>query len=69
MCDLCWPDAQNTFHLFDKKGNGQVSTKELSKVFQSLALKVDQEKLKDWADEVDDDGEWLLFVRILRLFK
>jgi len=51
-----YDDAQNTFHLFDKKGNGQVSTKELSKVFQSLALKVDQEKLKSWADDVDDEA-------------
>jgi len=51
-----YDDAQNTFHLFDKKGDGHVSTKELSKVFQSLALKVEGEKLKVWSDEADEEA-------------
>ena len=49
-------DAHQTFNLFDKKGTGQVSTKELEKVFKSLALQVDDEKLKEWSDELDDEG-------------
>jgi len=51
-----YDDAKNTFHLFDKKGDGLVSTKELSKIFQSLALKVEGEKLKEWSDEVDEEA-------------
>ncbi|XP_076459244.1 troponin C-like [Babylonia areolata] len=50
-------DANQTFSLFDKKGNGTVSTKELSNVFKSLGLQVDDEKMKDWADAVDEEAQ------------
>jgi len=49
-------DAQQTFSLFDKKGNGMVSTKELDKVFKTLSLKMEDEKLKEWADEADEEA-------------
>ncbi|KAL3877176.1 hypothetical protein ACJMK2_034921 [Sinanodonta woodiana] len=49
-------DAHQTFTLFDKKGNGQVFTKDLENVFKSLALKVEDDKLKTWADEADEDA-------------
>ncbi|KAK7113428.1 troponin C-like isoform X2 [Littorina saxatilis] len=49
-------DALQTFNLFDKKGNGTVSTKELDKVFKSLGLQVEDEKLKEWADEADEEA-------------
>jgi len=49
-------DAQSTFSLFDKKGNGMVSTKELDKVFKTLSLKMEDEKLKEWADEADEEA-------------
>ncbi|KAL5018744.1 hypothetical protein ScPMuIL_004466 [Solemya velum] len=49
-------DAHQTFNLFDKKGNGEVATKELGAMFKSLALSVDGEKMKDWADEADEDA-------------
>jgi Ca2+-binding EF-hand superfamily protein len=49
-------DAHNTFNLFDKKGDGRVSTKELEKVFKSLALQMNDEQLKEWADEMDEEG-------------
>ncbi|KAL8601458.1 hypothetical protein ACOMHN_000400 [Nucella lapillus] len=52
-----YTDANNTFQLFDKKGNGLVSTKELPNVFKSLGLHVDGENLKDWADEVDEEAQ------------
>jgi len=49
-------DAQQAFSLFDKKGNGTVSTKELEKVFKTLSLKVEDDKLKDWCDEADEEA-------------
>ena len=54
LCIL--PDAKQAFHLYDKKGNGEVATKELASIFKALSLHVDDEKLKDWADEADEEG-------------
>lgn len=53
---ISFTDAHNTFNLFDKKGDGRVSTKELEKVFKSLALQINDEQLKEWADEMDEEG-------------
>ena len=55
--DIVIPDAKQAFHLYDKKGNGEVATKELASIFKALACHVDDEKLKDWADEMDEDGK------------
>lgn len=60
----CFADAHNTFNLFDKKGDGRVSTKELEKVFKSLALQINDEQLKEWADEMDEEGMTLIKVLI-----
>jgi calmodulin len=49
-------DALQTFNLFDKKGDGSVNTKDLGSLFKSLALQVDDNKLKEWADDVDEDA-------------
>ncbi|XP_076446410.1 troponin C-like isoform X2 [Babylonia areolata] len=49
-------DANQTFSLFDKKGNGTVATKDLGSVFKSLGLQVIDEKLKAWADEADEEA-------------
>merc|ERR1711963_785585 len=49
-------EAHNTFHLFDKKGDSTVATKGVGKLFATLALKIDGEKLKDWTDEMDEDA-------------
>lgn len=46
--------------VFDKKGDGRVSTKELEKVFKSLALQINDEQLKEWADEMDEEAEGYL---------
>jgi len=51
-----YDDAQQTFNLFDKRGDGMVKSGDIGKVFTSLALKMDQEKLKDWLDEVDEEA-------------
>ena len=33
-----------------------MATKELASIFKALSLHVDDEKLKDWADEADEEG-------------
>jgi len=53
-------DANQIFNLFDKKGDGTVSTKDLGQVFKSLGLQVDAQKLKEWADEADEDASGFL---------
>ncbi|KAJ8317835.1 hypothetical protein KUTeg_002926 [Tegillarca granosa] len=57
-----WDDAHNTFNLFDKKGAGCVNSNELGNVFKSLALHVEDEKLKRWADEKDEDAKYNYFL-------
>lgn len=37
-----------------------MSTKELEKVFKSLALQINDEQLKEWADEMDEEGMTLI---------
>lgn len=41
-----------------------MSTKELEKVFKSLALQINDEQLKEWADEMDEEGMTLIKVLI-----
>lgn len=53
-------DAKQAFHLYDKKGNNEVATKDLATIFKALSLHVDDEKLKDWADEADEEATGLL---------
>ncbi|BFZ03610.1 hypothetical protein BsWGS_06649 [Bradybaena similaris] len=64
-------DAQQTFNLFDKKGDGTVSTKDLGQVLKGLGLQVDAQKLKEWADEADEDASgfirWEQFKPIFEL--
>lgn len=55
-----WTDAKNTFHLYVKKDSDNIATKDLDKVFKALALQVDDDKLKDWADEMDEEATGLL---------
>jgi len=33
-----------------------VQTKDLDQLFKAMALHIDDDKLKDWADEMDEDG-------------
>ncbi|XP_046557385.1 troponin C-like isoform X2 [Haliotis rubra] len=49
-------DAQQTFALFDKKGHGRVSTKDIGSVFKGLGLQVDEETLKGWTDDLDEEA-------------
>lgn len=66
-----YSDAHQTFNLFDKRGDGTVSTKDLGSLFKSLALQIDDNKLKDWADDVDEDAtgyiQWDAFKAIFEV--
>ncbi|XP_052790146.1 troponin C-like isoform X1 [Mya arenaria] len=58
-------DAKQTFHLYLKKGTEEVATKDLDQLFKAMALHIDDDKLKDWADEMDEDAtgciDWAKF--------
>jgi len=65
VTDKQFADAKQTFGLYQKKGTEDVETKNLDQLFKAMALHIDDEKLKDWADEMDEEAvgqiDWLKF--------
>jgi calmodulin len=49
-------EAHQTFALFDKDGDGSITTVELALVLRSLGQAVSQEEVQDMMNEVDIDG-------------
>lgn len=49
-------DATQCFHLFDKRGDETIATKDLGQAFKSLGVHFDGEKLKDWSDDYDEEA-------------
>ena len=49
-------EFRDAFSLFDKNGDGSISTAELGEVMRSLGHKPTEEGLKIMIDEVDADG-------------
>jgi len=60
ISDKQYNEAKQTFSLFDKKGDGNISTKDLGQIFKTLGLHADAQKLKQWADEEDEDATGFL---------
>ncbi|NWZ60511.1 CAM2B protein, partial [Haliaeetus albicilla] len=62
-----FPEFKEAFSLFDKDGDGTITTKELGTVMRSLGQNPTEAELQDMINEVDADGEPRLSLRV-RLF-
>lgn len=54
---LSSPEFKEAFSLFDKDGDGTITTKELGTVMRSLGQNPTEAELQDMINEVDADGE------------
>lgn len=59
-------EFKEAFSLFDKDGDGTITTKELGTVMRSLGQNPTEAELQDMINEVDADGK-LQFVNTLQL--
>lgn len=55
MCKFT--EFKEAFSLFDKDGDGTITTKELGTVMRSLGQNPTEAELQDMINEVDADGE------------
>ena len=53
---LLIPEFKEAFALFDKDGDGSITTKELGTVMRSLGQNPTESELQDMINEVDADG-------------
>lgn len=51
------PEFKEAFSLFDKDGDGTITTKELGTVMRSLGQNPTEAELQDMINEVDADGK------------
>ena len=52
------PEFKEAFSLFDKDGDGTITTKELGTVMRSLGQNPTEAELQDMINEVDADGQY-----------
>lgn len=50
-------DYRDAFRLFDKNGDGNITTQELGNVMASLGQHAMAKELKQMLDEIDSDGK------------
>ena len=55
---LCFVEFKEAFSLFDKDGDGTITTKELGTVMRSLGQNPTEAELQDMINEVDDDDQY-----------
>lgn len=53
-------EFKEAFSLFDKDGDGTITTKELGTVMRSLGQNPTEAELQDMINEVDADGTYLI---------
>lgn len=58
-CVCLLTEFKEAFSLFDKDGDGTITTKELGTVMRSLGQNPTEAELQDMINEVDADGEGL----------
>ena len=56
IAPLCLTEFKEAFSLFDKDGDGTITTKELGTVMRSLGQNPTEAELQDMINEVDADG-------------
>uniref|UniRef100_A0A7N8YBS1 Calmodulin 2a (phosphorylase kinase, delta) n=1 Tax=Mastacembelus armatus TaxID=205130 RepID=A0A7N8YBS1_9TELE len=56
LFSLLHPEFKEAFSLFDKDGDGTITTKELGTVMRSLGQNPTEAELQDMINEVDADG-------------
>lgn len=58
-------EFKEAFSLFDKDGDGTITTKELGTVMRSLGQNPTEAELQDMINEVDADGKNFDFIFII----
>lgn len=56
MSEDMYEEVRDTFKVFDKDNDGQISVSELEKVFESLDIQLSAEELSELLKAVDKDG-------------
>lgn len=62
-------EFKEAFSLFDKDGDGTITTKELGTVMRSLGQNPTEAELQDMINEVDADGMSFLIINIFQYFQ
>ncbi|NWR70972.1 CAM2B protein, partial [Centropus unirufus] len=62
-------EFKEAFSLFDKDGDGTITTKELGTVMRSLGQNPTEAELQDMINEVDADGKILLINNLIKCLK
>ena len=57
---LNFTEFKEAFSLFDKDGDGTITTKELGTVMRSLGQNPTEAELQDMINEVDADGQYVI---------
>jgi len=60
-------DATQCFHLFDKRGDETIATKDLGQAFKSLGVHFEGDKLKEWSDDYDEEATGFMSLEQFKL--
>jgi len=68
VVDYVDAEFREAFGLFDKNGDGTISSSELGTIMRSLGQNPTESELQDMINEVDVDGKWPSCRRHHRLY-